>query len=118
MNVNIPFPNTTGADLSTKDGYAVKFSTDGVNVCSAITDQAIGIVTKGQASGESDVCVHGECLAKAGGTVTRGQFVIPHTDGTVKDTTSSSQEFAIALESGVAGDFVKIFVLGSNKTVS
>lgn len=118
MQVIKSFPNKTGVDLSAKDGYAVKFDTDGINVCSAITDQAIGVITKGQASGESDVCVFGECLAKAGAAVTRGKHIIPHTDGTVKDTASSSQEFALALETGVAGDFVQVCVLGSNKTVS
>lgn len=112
------FPNKTGVDLSEKDGYAVEFDTDGINVCGAITDQAIGIISKGRASGESDVVIFGDALAKCGAAVTRCKHIIPHTDGTVKDTASSSQEFALALETGVAGDFVKVFVLGSNKTVS
>ena len=60
----------------------------------------------------------GECVALAGAAITRGKHVIPHTDGTVKNTASSSQEFALALETGVAGDWVQIVVLGSNKTVS
>jgi hypothetical protein len=36
----------------------------------------------------------------------------------VKNTTASSQEFALALETGVTGQFVNVFVLGSNKTVA
>lgn len=112
------FTNKTGVDLSNKEGYAVKFDTDGINVCSAITDQAIGIVTRGGAS-ESEVALAGEEVqAVAGGTVTRGKYVIPHTDGTVKNTAASSQEFGLALESGVAGDWVNVLVLGSSKAQS
>lgn len=108
---------TNAADLSAYAGYAVKQGTGGVVVCTAITDQAIGIITKGGTT-SSDVCIFGECAALAGGTVTVGKHIIPHTDSTVKDTTSSSQEFALALESGVAGDWVNVFVLGSNKAVA
>lgn len=118
MKIVKSFPNKTATDLSAKAGYAVKFDTDGIAVCSAITDQPIGILEVGNASGESDVCIFGECLALAGGTVTRMKQLIPHTDGTVKDTAASSQEFALALEDGVAGDWVQVVVLGSNKTQS
>lgn len=117
MNVIKTFANKTSTDLSGKEGYAVKFDTSGVALCSGITDQAIGVVTRGGAT-ESDVCVLGECVALAGAAITRGKHVIPHTDGKVKDTASSSQEFALALETGIAGDWVQIVVLGSNKTVS
>jgi bacterioferritin-associated ferredoxin len=117
MTVRLVLPNKSSTDLSAYDGYAVKFDTDGLNVCSAITDQAIGILTKAGAT-ESEVCIHGECLAKCGAAVTAAKHVIPHTDGTVKNTTASSQEFALALETGVTGQFVNVFVLGSNKTVA
>ena len=117
MNVIKTFANKTSTDLTGKEGYAVKFDTDGIALCSAITDQAIGIVTKGGLT-QSEVCLQGETQAIAGAAVTSGKHVIPHTDGTVKNTTSSSQEFGLALESAVAGDWFNIFVLGSNKTVS
>jgi hypothetical protein len=117
MNIIKTFPNKTSTDLTGKEGYAVKYDTSGINVCSAITDQAIGVITKGGLT-ESEVCLLGECVAIAGAAVTRGKHIIPHTDGTIKDTASSSQEFALALETGVAGDWVQIVVLGSNKTVS
>ena len=116
-NVIVPMANKASTDLSGKAGYAVEFDTTGMNVCNAITDQAVGIIARGGAT-DSDVCIFGECAAIAGGTVTKGKMVIPHTDGTVKVTAASSQEFAIALEDGVAGDWVKIFVLGANKTQS
>jgi len=115
MNVIKTFANKSGVDLTGKEGYAVKFDTSGVQVCSAITDQAVGIVTLGGGT-NSDVCINGEVQALAGGTVTKGKMLIPHTDGTVKDTAASSQEFALALEAGVAGDFININVIGAPKT--
>lgn len=115
MNVNKTFANKSGVDLTGKEGYAVKYDTSGIQVCSAITDQAIGVVTRGGVT-ESEVCIAGECQALAGGTVTKGKMVIPHTDGTVKNTAASSQEFALANESAVTGDFFSLHVIGSPKT--
>ena len=117
MNVIKTFANKNSTDLSGKEGYAVKFDTDGIALCSGITDQAIGVITKGGTT-QSEVAVLGEVTALAGAAVTAGKFVIPHTDGTVKNTTSSSQEFGLALETAVAGDWFAMVVLGSNKTVS
>lgn len=108
------FPNMTSTDLTGKEGYAVKYDTSGLALCSAITDKAVGIITRG-GTAESDVCVFGECIAKAGAVVTRGKHIIPHTDGTVKETTAASQDFGIALESGVADDFVQVIFLGVTK---
>lgn len=116
-NIIKVLPNKTGSDLTEYTGYLAKFDTDGMVVPTTIVDQAVGVITRGGAT-ESEICLFGDCIAKAGGTVTAGKMVIPHTDGTVKDTTSSSQECGVALQSGVAGDLVKIFFLGANKTVS
>jgi len=108
--------NKTATDLSAYTGYSVMFDTDGINVCSAITDQAIGIITVPGAT-ECEVCIEGECPAVAGGAVTRGKYITPHTDGKVINTAGSGcQEFGLALETGVAGDWVQVLVLGSNKT--
>ena len=117
MNVIKSLANKTSTDLSNYAGYAVFFDSTGINVCSAITDQAIGVIVTG---GEtvSGVCVFGECSAIAGAAITAGAYVIPHTDGKVRVTTGSSQEFALAFETGVAGDWVNLFVYGSNKTQS
>ena len=117
MKIQKTFANKTATDLTGKEGYAVKFDTDGIALCSAITDQAVGIITRGGTT-QSEVCVHGECQALCGASVTAGKFIIPHTDGTIKNTTSSSQEAGLALESGVAGDWVMVVVLASNKTVA
>jgi len=111
------YANKTGVDLTNYTGYAVKFDTDGINICSAITDQAIGVVTSGGAT-QSDVCILGECQAIAGAAATAGKYLIPHTDGKVKNTAASSQEFALAIEAAVAGDWFSVFVYGSPKTQS
>jgi len=117
MNIIKSLANKASTDLTGKDGYAVEFDTTGVNVCGAITDKAIGVIVKGGLT-SSDVCVFGECQALAGGAVTAGKYIVPHTDGTVKDTLSSSTEFALALETGVAGNWVQVIVYGSNAAVA
>lgn len=112
MQVNKTF--VSSANHSAKDGYAMKCSAGVVAVCSAITDRAIGICTKGGTAAEAvtEVCIFGECDAVLGGTVTIGQFVGPHTDSTiVASAESSNAEIGIALEGGVAGDVIKIFVI-------
>jgi len=121
MDHIVNMANKAATDLSGKDGYCAEYDTTGIDSCDAITDQVIGVITKGGDATEliSEVCVFGECRAIAGGTVTAGKYVTSHTDGTVIDSAGAAcQEFALALESGVAGDWVRIFVLGSIKTHS
>ncbi|MFZ4395579.1 MAG: hypothetical protein ACOYOU_08115 [Kiritimatiellia bacterium] len=117
MNVVKTFKNKSSTDLTGKEGYVVIFDTDGINVASAITNPAIGIVTRGGVT-NSEVCIFGECTALCGATVTAGQAIIPHTDGTVKDTASTGVRFGMALESGVAGDWANVFVRGSEITAA
>lgn len=117
MNVVKTFANKAATDLSAKAGYCAKYDS-GANICSAITDQAIGIITAGgdDTALQSDVCILGECQAICGGTITAGQMVTPHTDSTIVATAGSGcTEFALALESGVAGDWINIVVLGGHK---
>lgn len=111
------FANKAATDLSAKDGYCAKYDS-GANVPSAITDHVIGVITKGGDTTllQSEICVQGECVALLGGTVTAGQHVGPHTDGTTVVTAGSgNSEYGIALESGVAGDWIKVFVLGQTR---
>lgn len=117
MNVVIVFDNKAATDLSAKDGYVVK-QDSGAAVCTAITDQAIGVVTKGGDATElqSEVCIFGECQAVAGGTIADGAFVTPHTDGTVVTSAKSGcTEFGQALQAAVAGDKFRVFVFGAHK---
>lgn len=113
MNVVKTFANKAATDLSAKAGYAVEYDS-GMDVCDAITDLVVGIVTRGGDDTElvSDVCIFGECDVVLGGTVTAGQRIQPHTNGTlVVSAGSSSTECGIALESGVAGDTIKAFII-------
>ena len=117
MNIVKTMANKAATDLSAKAGYVAKYDS-GANVCSAITDQALGIITRGGDATElaSDICVLGECSAICGGTITAGQMVTPHTDSTIVASAGSGcTEFGIALESGVAGDWINILVLGGHK---
>jgi hypothetical protein len=106
--------NKDSTSLVDKEGYCVEFDTTGINVVNAINDTTIGIITKGGAT-ESEVCIFGECMAIAGAAITAGQKFIPHTDGTVKNTTASALECGLALQTGVAGDWVKVHVQMHNK---
>jgi hypothetical protein len=115
MSVIKSLANKSDTDLSAYAGYAVKFDTDGINICSAITDQAIGIITRGGAT-HCDVCIQGDCPALLGAAATAGKHGIPHTDGTVKNTAASSQEFLLFLETGVADDWVNVYVYGAPLT--
>ena len=109
--------NKATIDLSDKYGLAVKFDVDGVNVVSAATDRAVGVITTGAAAGGiSGVCVHGDCKAFAGGTIVAGQHITPGADGRVIATGAGSQDLGIALEGGVAGDLIGIYVIGAVKT--
>lgn len=109
-------PNKTSTDLSAKAGYCVEYDTSGMDVADAITDKVVGIIQRGGETA-SDVLVLGVGAAILGGTVTAGQHIQPHTDGSlVVSAGSSSQDIGVALESGVAGDWVQVLFLGcSNK---
>jgi hypothetical protein len=114
MQVVKTFANTAATNNEAKDGYVAILSGVGVTVATAITDKAVGIFTKGGDATllQSDVCIFGECRAILGGTVVAGARVQPHTDGTLVTTAaSSSTECGIALEGGVAGDWINVFVI-------
>lgn len=118
MQIVKVFANKAATDLSTKDGYVAKYDTAGMNVCAAITDQAVGVIIKGGDTTllQTSVCMFGECQAICGGTITAGQAITPHTDGTIVASAGSGcTEFGFALESGVAGDWINVMVLGGHK---
>jgi hypothetical protein len=108
--VIVTLKNATSTDLSAYAGYAVKAGTAGIALCTAITDLVIGIITRGGVT-HSEVCILGECQALAGAAITQGTRIIPHTDGTLKATAASASECGFAMETGVAGDMVQVFVI-------
>lgn len=104
-----------GADLTDKEGYAVKLSSDTAVVMdsdSALT--AYGVVQEGAASGaqvsvalvESGMVTYVK-LAASPGTVNRGTKLGTHTDGTFKATASTKNYYAVALESGAANEEIE-----------
>lgn len=109
--------NKTGVDLTGYDGYPVKHDTDGLALCTAKTDKAIGVLSKGGAT-RSDVALPGAVTkAKAIGTCTAGKYGTPGTAG-VQDTSSTSEEFCLFISDGVAGDLVDVLVVGSTRTIA
>lgn len=117
MQVIKTFANKASTDLTGYEGYAAEYDTSGINVCNAITDKAIGIITKGGAT-VSEVCIFGDCDAKAGGAIGAGKFLSSHTDGTLVVTASTAIEFALALQDIASGAFGPVFVTGSRNTAA
>ena len=104
------------ADLSAKRWYFVKLSAaETVNVTTADTDIPIGILQdKPDTAGDSaKVRIEGLSLLKLGGTVTRNTYIMSHTDGTGIAATNNKPAAALALQSGVSGDLIKVKVTNS-----
>jgi hypothetical protein len=104
------------ADAALSKGQVVKPGTDSKHVakCSANTDAAIGIVQNdvSAAEGLAEVAmVGGGAKALAGETITAGQFLVPHTDGSVVKTNADGDNIiAQALEDAVAGDLFSVAI--------
>ena len=115
QNIVKTFANKSSTDLSAYAGYAVKFDTDGINICSGITDQPIGVILRA-GSTACDVCIFGEIDAIAAGTILAGQMVTPAAAGTITASAGAAcQEFGFATMGAVAGDHFNMFVTGSAK---
>ena len=95
-------------DHTSKEGYAVKFSSGkaALQTSDTATD-TVGVITDGAASGSnSSVALAGidaviyVKLHSTAGTVNAGTFLGTHTNGTFKATASSKNSVAQALETG------------------
>lgn len=108
---------TYKADGSITRGKAVKPGSDDnhVAVGAANTDACIGITldTVTAAEGLVEVCMPGGgCKALVGGSITKGNLLVSHTDGTlIRAVASGDRIVAMALESGVAGDYLAVEVV-------
>lgn len=102
----IKFGNlTAAADLSAKQYHFVKLTSSGVNVCSAITDVAIGVLQNTPSSGQpAEICIFGVTKVKADGTLAVGDRL---------GTSTDSQADAIA-----AGTAITVTVLGQAITAA
>ena len=110
MKVVIALPNKTGVDLSGKEGQPVYFNGDGVDLCTAATQQPVGVVVKGAASGNSDIGIRGQFPVVAAGTITGGGKAISAANGGYQDTASSAVDAGIGIAPAVAGDVVIVYL--------
>jgi hypothetical protein len=110
-SIKITRDNVSGTDLTGYEGYAVKNTGTGLAIATAVDSDIIGIITKGGAT-ESDVCIFGECYAKAQATVTKDKAVMSHTDGLVKNDSNTAARVRVgrALEAGTVGAYFRMFV--------
>lgn len=105
-----------GADLSGSQFLFVKESAaKTVNVCSAITDEALGVLqnkpTQGQAA---SVAIDGTAKVKAGGVIAFGAKVAPMASGKAQVAASTQFPRGIALEAAAAdGDLIEIALIPS-----
>lgn len=91
-------------------GVAVKLAVDNKHVtpCSATTDAAIGISQGVSVNAEDFIEVAlpgggGKALAHT--TITLGQLLVSHTDGSLKPTTAAGDRIiGVAMDSAVIGD--------------
>lgn len=90
-----------GADLTGKEGLAVYCNGSSSEVVAiddaATTDEVLGIIQKGGASGTVvDIVIWGECDAIAGGAVEPGDWLTTTTGGKLVPTGATANAFSIA----------------------
>lgn len=101
-----------GADLSTKQFYAVKLNSSGQIVLSGSGEFVYGILQDKPASGAvGAVAVHGVTLAIYGASVTAGTRLMSDGAGKLIHATSSNQVVAIARESGANNEIRTVEIL-------
>lgn len=108
-------PLTPAADYSAKAGYLGTFSGETFTVSASATTPATGVILEGAATtGQVSVGIlgnlAGSCRMKAGGSITKGDWVQQHTDGRVVTDAGSGGRVivGVALEGGVANDLIEI----------
>lgn len=113
------------ADASVTKGKAVKISSTDkklVTVCSANTDKAVGIVQSAPLASADLVEVAvpgGGALALLGESVSRGNYLVAHTDGTlVMANTAGDHIIAMAMQDGVSGDLIGVEVIAGHAAVA
>lgn len=105
-------------------GHAVKFDTvddQKVIECTSSTDKAIGIADN-SASALQKVVVQlpgGGGKAIAHTTITRGQLVVPYTDGTVQKVSGANDRLVgVAMATAAAGDMIPLEVISGQATAT
>ena len=102
------------ADLTGKEGYAVKLDTDKnyVVVATAASDEIVGVLRRGNTAGnEVEIAVWGYCGLFVNDTVASGEFASLRSDATFDGGKADGSVFCAVFEqAGVAGDLVPAFV--------
>ena len=109
---------TAAADYSAGRGKSVTISGDTATLSASATTQARGIILEGATSGNQVTVAilgagGGTVPAKLSGTVTKGDKLQQHTDGTwiTDGGTGSRVVSCVALVSGVSGDIIQAAML-------
>lgn len=104
-----------GADLTGKEGYAVKLTAGKATLCNAATDKPVGVLRQGAQSGEDvAIALPGATVpVKLSGAVKAYQHIEVAADGRGAPSSYIATRvlFAQALESGVAGDLIAALTL-------
>lgn len=97
-----------GADLTSKEHFAVKFDANGdVILAAAATDKILGVLTRevGASAEPVGIAVEGLLKGVAGGTIAAGDFLTSDANGKlVATTTAGDIVIGQATESAVAND--------------
>mgnify|MGYP000170070005 FL=1 len=109
---------TAAADYSAGRGKSVTISGDTATLSASATVHARGIILEGATSGNQVTVAilgagGGTVPAKLSGTVTKGDKMQQHTDGTwITDAATGARVVSlVALESGVSGDIIEAATL-------
>ena len=107
-------PLTGATDLSAKRGYLVTISGETATLSASATTPARGVVLEGaDTDGVSSVGIlgtlEGSVMLKLSGTVTKGDRLQQHTDGSVVTDagTGARTLVGVALEDGKSGDLIE-----------
>lgn len=105
---------TAENDLSAKQFYALELGTAAgeVDACDGATDLVVGILQNKPTAGKAAVVrTHGISKAVAGGSITRGNRVGTHTDGTlVAKTADADLLVGIALSAASSGEIFDVLL--------
>lgn len=105
---------TAENDLSSSQFYCLELGAAAgqVDVCDGATDLVIGVLqNKPTAGKECRIRTHGISKVKAGGTISRGNRVGTHTDGTIVAKTADADLLVgIALHDASTGDYVDVLL--------
>lgn len=109
------FPARAGEDLTGDENLMVK--SDGTSkqivLCTATSEHAVGILTRGGASGTevAYAAAGSRVRAKAGGTCSAGSPAMFVTGAKVTDASGNVKTIGIFVEDGVDGDLVLLDVV-------